>query len=154
GFFLIRGKPVAPLDATRKWTFVPSRKEGERLRAGDVVGAVRENRFTHKIMVPFGEPGDAELLSVQGGAFTVDEPVARIRDVAGRERDLTLSQRWPVRRPLPERLLNRGLCERRYPEELLSTTIRLIDTFFPIALGGTACIPGPFGAGKTVLQGL
>jgi V/A-type H+/Na+-transporting ATPase subunit A len=154
GFFLIRGKTVAPLDATRKWTFVPSRKEGERLRAGDVVGAVRENRFTHKIMVPFGEPGDAELLSIQGGEFTVDEPVARLRDVSGRERDLTLSQRWPVRRPLPERLLHRGLCERRYPEELLSTTIRLIDTFFPIALGGTACIPGPFGAGKTVLQGL
>src|SRR5262249_21837199 len=98
--------------------------------------------------------GDAELLSIQGGEFTVDEPVGRIRDVLGRERDLTLSQRWPVRRPLPERLLHRGLCERRYPEKLLSTTIRLIDTFVPIALGGTACIPGPFGAGKTVLQGL
>lgn len=154
GFFLMRGTSVAPLDAARKWTFAPSRKAGERLRAGDVVGSVRENRFTHKIMVPFGEAGEAELLSIQGGEFTIDEPVAHIRDAYGRERDLTMSQRWPVRRPLPEALLRRGLCERRYPEELLSTTIRLIDTFFPIALGGTACIPGPFGAGKTVLQGL
>ena len=154
GFFLVRGKPVAPLDSERKWTFVPSRKEGDRLRAGDVIGTVRENRFTHKIMIPFGERGDAELLSIQGGEFTIDESVAHIRDAFGHERDLTLLQRWPVRRPLPERLLKRGLCERRYPDELLSTTIRLIDTFFPIALGGTACIPGPFGAGKTVLQGL
>jgi len=77
-----------------------------------------------------------------------------IRDAAGRQRELTLSQAWPVRRPLPERLLRSGLCERRYPTQPLTTTIRLVDTFFPIALGGTACIPGPFGAGKTVLQGL
>ena len=154
GFFLVRGKPVPPLDMARKWTFVAGRKQGEHLRAGDIIGTVRENRFTHKIMVPFGEPGDVELLSIEAGEFTVEEPVARIRDASGRERDLSLTQRWPVRRPLPERLLKRGLSERRYPEELLSTTIRLIDTFFPIALGGTACIPGPFGAGKTVLQGL
>jgi V/A-type H+-transporting ATPase subunit A len=154
GFFLVRGKPVPPLEPARKWTFMAGRKQGERLRAGDVIGTVRENRFTHKIMVPFGEPGEVELLSIQGGEFTIEEPVAQIRDASGRQRDLTLSQRWPVRRPLPERLLNRGVCERRYPEELLSTTIRLIDTFFPIASGGTACIPGPFGAGKTVLQGL
>ena len=80
--------------------------------------------------------------------------MAHIRDAAGQQRELTLSQAWPVRRPLPERLLRRGLCERRYPTEPLTTTIRLVDTFFPIALGGTACIPGPFGAGKTVLQGL
>ena len=154
GFFLSRGKAIAPLDRSRRWTFVPSRRPGERLRAGDVIGSVAEHRFTHKIMVPFGEPGEVELGSIQGGEFTVDDPVARIRDAAGRQRDLTLAQRWPVRRPLPEKLLRRGLCERRYPVEPLSTTIRLIDTFFPIALGGTACIPGPFGAGKTVLQGL
>ena len=154
GFFLVRGTAVAPLDSTQQWSFVPSRKAGERLRAGDSIGTVQERRFVHKIMLPFDEPGDVELTSIQGGEFTVNDPVARIRDAAGRERDVTLSQVWPVRRPLPASLLRRGLCERRYPSEPLTTTIRLIDTFFPIALGGTACIPGPFGAGKTVLQGL
>jgi V/A-type H+-transporting ATPase subunit A len=154
GFFLVRGKAIAPLDLARKWTFVPSRQPGERLRAGDVIGTVAEHRFTHKIMIPFAEPGDVELCTIEGGDFTVAEPVAHIVTAAGRQRPVTLSQEWPVRRPLPERLLRRGLCERRYPVEPLSTTIRLIDTFFPIALGGTACIPGPFGAGKTVLQGL
>jgi V/A-type H+-transporting ATPase subunit A len=154
GFFLVRGQAVAPLDLTRKWTFVPSRKPGERLRAGDVIGTVAEHRFTHKIMVPFAEPGDVTLTDIRGGDFTVEEPVAHVVTAAGRQRPLTLAQEWPVRRPLAERLLRRGLCERRYPVEPLSTTIRLIDTFFPIALGGTACIPGPFGAGKTVLQGL
>ena len=154
GFFLARGKTVASLDPTRRWSFVPSRKTGERLHAGDVIGSVAEHRFTHKIMIPFAEAGDVELISIQKGEFTVNEPVACFRDAAGRQRDVTLAQRWPVRRPLPEKLLRHGLCERRYPAEPLSTTIRLIDTFFPIALGGTACIPGPFGAGKTVLQGL
>jgi V/A-type H+-transporting ATPase subunit A len=148
GFFLVRGQAVAPLDLTRKWTFVPSRKPGERLRAGDVIGTVAEHRFTHKIMIPFAEPGDVELCAIESGDFTVAEPVAQIVTAAGRQRAVTLSQEWPVRRPLPERLLRRGLCERRYPVEPLSTTIRLIDTFFPVALGGTACIPGPFGAGK------
>src|SRR5215510_6058032 len=154
GFFLVRGKAVSPLDLARTWTFVPSRKPGERVRAGDVIGTVAEHRFTHKIMIPFAEPGDVELCDIAGGDFTVADPVAHIVTAVGRQRPVTLSQEWPVRRPLPERLLRRGLCERRYPVEPLSTTIRLIDTFFPIALGGTACIPGPFGAGKTVLQGL
>jgi V/A-type H+-transporting ATPase subunit A len=154
GFFLVRGESVAPLDLAQKWPFVPVRKVGERVRAGDTIGTVKERRFVHKIMVPFGEPGEVEVISIQQGEFSVNEPVASIRDAAGRRRELTLSQTWPVRRHLPERLLRRGLCERRYPIEPLTTTIRLVDTFFPIALGGTACIPGPFGAGKTVLQGL
>ena len=154
GFFLRRGEQVAALDPTRKWSFTSGCKVGARLNAGDVLGRVQEHRFIHKIMVPFGEPGEVEVVSIQDGEFTVNEPVARIRDAAGRERDLTLSQAWPVRRQLPEKLLRRGLCERRYPAQPLTTTIRLVDTFFPIALGGTACIPGPFGAGKTVLQSL
>jgi V/A-type H+/Na+-transporting ATPase subunit A len=154
GFFLVRGESVSPLDSTRKWPFVPGRKPGQRVRAGDAIGTVQERRFVHKIMVPFGEPGEVEVTSIRQGEFTVNEPVAHIRDAAGRQRELTLSQAWPVRRPLPERLLRSGLCERRYPTQPLTTTIRLVDTFFPIALGGTACIPGPFGAGKTVLQGL
>lgn len=154
GFFLVRGKSVAALDPTLKWTFAPGRKAGDRVRAGDPIGTVQERRFVHKIMVPFGEPGEVEVTSIQQGEFTVNESVACIRDAGGRERELTLSQAWPVRRQLPERLLRRGLCERRYPNQPLTTTIRLVDTFFPIALGGTACIPGPFGAGKTVLQSL
>jgi len=154
GFFLKRGEQVPALDPTRKWSFTSGCKVGARLNAGDVLGTVQEHRFIHKIMVPFGEPGEVEVVSIQDGEFTVNEPVARIRDAAGRERDLTLSQAWPVRRQLPEKLLRRGLCERRYPAQPLTTTIRLVDTFFPIALGGTACIPGPFGAGKTVLQSL
>jgi V/A-type H+-transporting ATPase subunit A len=154
GFFLVRGQAISPLDLSRTWTFVPSRKPGARVRAGDVIGTVAEHRFTHKIMIPFAEPGDVELCAIEGGDFTVAEPVAHIVNAAGRQRAVSLSQEWPVRRPLPERLLRRGLCERRYPVAPLSTTIRLIDTFFPIALGGTACIPGPFGAGKTVLQSL
>ena len=154
GFFLARGRAADPLDRTRRWSFVPTRKAGARLQAGDVLGTVAEHRFTHKIMVPFGEPGEVELVSIDGGELTVSDPLARIRDATGRVRDLTMSQPWPVRRPLPGKLLRSGLCERQFPQEPLSTTIRLIDTFFPIALGGTACIPGPFGAGKTVLQGL
>ena len=154
GFFLRRGEQVAALDPTRKWSFTSGCKVGARLNAGDVLGRVQEHRFIHKIMVPFGEPGEVEVVSIQDGEFTVHEPVARIRDAAGRERELALSQAWPVRRQLPEKLLRRGLCERRYPAQPLTTTIRLVDTFFPIALGGTACIPGPFGAGKTVLQSL
>ena len=154
GFFLVRGDAVAPLDQAQKWSFTPARKAGERVHAGDVIGTVQERRFVHKIMVPFGEPGEVELISIEQGEFTVNEPVARVRDAAGRQRELTMSQPWPVRRPLPERMLRRGLCERRYPVQPLTTTIRLVDTFFPIALGGTACIPGPFGAGKTVLQSL
>jgi V/A-type H+/Na+-transporting ATPase subunit A len=154
GFFLKRGEQVPALDATRKWPFTSGCKAGARLNAGDVLGTVQEHRFIHKIMVPFGEPGEVEVVSIQDGEFTVHEPVARIRDAAGRERELTLSQTWPVRRQLPEKLLRRGLCERLYPAQPLTTTIRLVDTFFPIALGGTACIPGPFGAGKTVLQSL
>jgi V/A-type H+/Na+-transporting ATPase subunit A len=154
GFFLARGKSVAALDPTAKWTFTPSRKVGDRLQAGATIGTVQEHRFVHKIMVPFAEPGEVEITSIQRGEFTVNETVANIRDAVGRQRELTLSQAWPVRRQLPEKLLRRGLCERRYPNQPLTTTIRLVDTFFPIALGGTACIPGPFGAGKTVLQSL
>jgi V/A-type H+-transporting ATPase subunit A len=153
GFFLRRGHYVDPLDRQHKWSFVPQRRTGDRLRAGDVVGTVQERAIEHKIMVPFDVQGQVELTWIQGGSFTVDDPIARIRDERG-TRPLTMRQEWPVRIPLPADLLRRQLVERQYPSELLVTTIRIIDTFFPIARGGTACIPGPFGAGKTVLQTL
>ncbi len=154
GFFLRRGRYVEPLDSQQEWVFTPTRQAGEKLKAGDTLGTVLERHFSHKIMVPFAEPGEVEVTWIKGGSFTVDEPVARIRDASGRERPLTMMQTWPVRRPLPAAMLRRRLVERLYPSEPLITTTRLIDTFFPIARGGTACIPGPFGAGKTVLQGL
>jgi V/A-type H+/Na+-transporting ATPase subunit A len=154
GFFLARGTSVDPLDRSRAWSFIPNRRVGERLRGGDAIGTVKEHAFTHKIMLPFDEPGQVELIWIQGGEFMVSQAVARVREGSGRERDVTMTQQWPVRKPLSEKLLRQRLCERQYPVKPLATTIRLIDTFFPIAIGGTACIPGPFGAGKTVLQGL
>ena len=154
GFFLHRGSTVPALSLETEWLFEPTRSPGERLRAGDVVGTVPERRITHKIMVPLGEPREVELLWIGKGNYRVDQPIARIRDSRGHERELTMQQTWPVRRPLPAMLLRNRLSERRFPGERLTTTTRLIDTFFPVARGGTACIPGPFGAGKTVLQGL
>lgn len=153
GFFLPRGVDVFPLDEKKQWTFTPTCSVGDRLKAGDVIGTVPEGRFAHKVMVPFGEQEDVEVTWVGSGNFTVEDTVARIRTSKG-ERELTMVQHWPVRRPIPERLLRRRLAQRMYPQEPLTTTTRIIDTFFPVARGGTACIPGPFGAGKTVLQSL
>ncbi|MGF1529437.1 MAG: V-type ATP synthase subunit A [Candidatus Competibacterales bacterium] len=153
GTFLPRGVDMASLDRQRKWSFVPVVQVGAKLRAGDVVGTVQEGPFSHKVMVPFGHRGTAEITWIQQAAVTVDTPVARWRDAKG-EHSMTLVQRWPVRRPLAEHLLRERFSERRYPTAPLITTQRIIDTFFPIAQGGTACIPGPFGAGKTVLQNL
>ena len=154
GIFLPRGAEVDGLDRRQKWSFVPSVDAGVRLRAGQTIGTVQEGAFTHRIMIPFNEPGEVEVTWIQQGNLTVDTPVARIKDMQGRERALTMMQRWPVRRPIAEYLLRTRQCQRLYPDKPLITTLRLIDTFFPIALGGTACIPGPFGAGKTVLQNL
>ena len=154
GIFLPRGVELSALDQRRHWSFVPQVQTGARLRAGDTLGLVQEGAIRHRIMVPFDEPGEVEVAWIQEGNVAVDTLVARIQDQAGRERSITLTQRWPVRRSIPEHLLDERRCERLYPSEPLVTTIRPIDTFFPIARGGTGCIPGPFGAGKTVLQHL
>jgi len=154
GTFLPRGAEVAPLDMQAKWSFTPSVKVGDTVTAGDSIGTVPEGRFNHKIMLPFNWVGEYRVVWVQKGAATIHDIVARLEDAQGGEHTLTLSQKWPVRRPLPEGILKRALSERLYPTEPVLTSQRLIDTFFPIARGGTACIPGPFGAGKTVLQNL
>ena len=154
GIFLPRGATVEPLDTTAKWSFVPTVKTGAEVVAGDTLGTVQEGRFTHKIMVPFNWPGQLRVSWIQQGNFNVREVVARIEDQSGNERSVSLAQKWPVRRALNAGLLQRSLSRRLYPNEPIVTTQRIIDTFFPIARGGTACIPGPFGAGKTVLQGL
>ncbi len=154
GTFLPRGADVEPLDTRKKWSFVPTVQAGARLRAGGLLGTVQEGTFTHKILVPFDQPGEVQVTWIQEGSVTIDTPVARIADARGREQSLDLTRRWPVRRSLAEQMLRRRVVERIYPHEPMTTTIRLIDTFFPIARGGTGCIPGPFGAGKTVLQHL
>ncbi len=154
GFFLPRGAPLPALDPERRWAFTPTAQADDVLRAGDRLGTVPEGRFDHPITVPFDLGGEVRVHWIDAGSFRVDEPVARVVLEDGTTRDLTLKQRWPVRRPLPEELLLHRRAERQYPDEPMVTTTRVIDTFFPIAKGGTAAIPGPFGAGKTVLQGL
>ncbi len=154
GTFLPRGLQLPALDQHQKWSFKPEAERGDRVRAGDVLGTVREAHVTHKIFAPFDLAGDATVSWILEGAFTVTEPVAELEVREGPARVVRLAQNWPVRRPLPQRLLEERRSTRLYPNAPLTTTIRLIDTFFPVAKGGTACIPGPFGAGKTVLQNL
>ena len=154
GNFLPRGAYVSALHQGKKWSFVPVVEFGARLKAGDTIGTVREGRFTHKIMIPFDEPEEVTVTWIQQGNFNIVTPIARIKDQSGKERHLTLTQQWPVRRSLPQQLLKKRLSERLYPEEPMITTQRIIDTFLPIARGGMGCIPGPFGAGKTVLQNM
>jgi V/A-type H+-transporting ATPase subunit A len=154
GFFLPRGVNLPSMDRKKKWAFTATVSVGQRLKPGQPLGAVPEGPFQHKIMVPFNEPGEVEVTWIKEGGFEIDTPLARVRGPEGQEREVTMRQRWPVRRPIPEGLLRRRLVERLFPVEPLTTTQRIIDTFFPIARGGTACIPGPFGAGKTVLQSL
>ncbi|MEJ2091990.1 MAG: V-type ATP synthase subunit A [Syntrophobacterales bacterium] len=154
GTFLPRGAYIFPLDREKKWSFVPNAQTGTKLKAGDTIGAVQEGRFTHKIMIPFDESGEVTVQWIQQGNFTVDTPIAHIQDASGKERSLTLTQQWPVRRSLAQPLLEKRFSERLYPQEPMITKQRIIDSFLPIALGGMGCIPGPFGAGKTVLQNL
>tara|TARA_Y100000782_G_scaffold47199_1_gene52952 strand:- start:1224 stop:3032 length:1809 start_codon:yes stop_codon:yes gene_type:complete len=154
GFFLPRGLEVDGIDQQQHWSFQPCVKVGDKVEAGDLIGHVQEGRFKHHIMVPFDQFGVTEISWIQEGSFTVDTPVARLRHADGEESEVAMQQQWPVRIPVSEPLLREGKSTRKYPDEPLLTSIRLIDTFFPIARGGTACIPGPFGAGKTVLQSL
>ncbi len=154
GIFLPRGLTTDGLDTKKKWSFVPIVKNGAVLSAGDVLGTVQEGRYSHKIMVPFGWSGEFKVSWIQEGTFTVVDAVARLEDEKGRDREIRMAQKWPVRRAVDGQLLRKRRCQRLYPDEPLITTQRLIDTFFPVARGGTCCIPGPFGAGKTVLQNL
>lgn len=154
GIFLPRGVQADPLDPDRQWLFEPTVAIGDTVVAGRAIGTVQEGPFAHTIFTPFDLHGEVRVSWICEGRLKVEEPVARIEMPGGTETEITMSQSWPVRRPLSQRLLREGLVERLYPCEPLTTTIRVIDTFFPIAAGGTACIPGPFGAGKTVLQSL
>jgi len=143
GDYITRGIDVPALDRNIRWYFKPLVKKGIRVDQGDIIGEVKETEtITHRIMVPPGIRGVIEEISE--GEFTVDEPVAKIKD-RDRIYNITMLQRWPVRQPRPVK-------EKLPPREILVTGQRVIDTFFPVAKGGTACIPGPFGSGKTVVQ--
>ncbi len=143
GDFITRGIDLPRLDRKKKWLFKPTVKKGIQVTGGDIVGEVEESPLiTHKIMVPPGLKGVVE--AIKEGEFTVEETVVKIK-TGERIEELTMFQRWPVRRARPYK-------EKLAPVIPLITGQRVIDTFFPIAKGGTACIPGPFGSGKTVLQ--
>ncbi len=147
GWFLERGIYAEPLDNEKKWEFTPTAKAGDMVRAGDFVGTVPEGPFTHKILVPFYLLGNYTVKSVADrGMYTLDDTIAVIADGKGAEIPLKMAFKWPVKRAV------RCYSERLAPTETMETKVRLIDSFFPVAKGGTYCIPGPFGAGKTVLQ--
>jgi len=154
GFFLKRGSDLFPLDQQQLWDFTPVVAPGQAVRAGSVLGTVAERNVSHKIMAPFDLKGSVEIVSIESGKLTVQQPVVKVRDAEQAEHTWTMVQTWPVRKPLAGDMLKQRTVERLFPSQPLLTTMRTIDTFFPVARGGTACIPGPFGAGKTVTQGL
>ena len=148
GFFLPRGVQVRALDRERPWAFSPTATVGDIVRAGDRLGTVPEGIFDHWIMAPFSLAGRATIVSLApAGSYSIDDEIAVLQDDFGLH-SVTLAQKWPVKRPM------RAYAERLRPTDQLVTKQRILDTFFPVAKGGTYCIPGPFGAGKTVLQQL
>ena len=147
GWFLERGVYADGLNGEKQWEFTPTVKAGDTLRAGEYVGTVPEGPFTHKIFIPFYLLGTYTVKSVaEKGMYTIKETIAVIADERGREIPVTMSFKWPVKRAIS------CYSERLAPVETMETKVRLIDSFFPVAKGGTYCTPGPFGAGKTVLQ--
>ena len=144
GSTITRGTDVAALNREKKWEFVPTAEVGERLSGGDIIGTVQEtSAISHKIMVPPQLSG--RLVSITGGSYTVTECVAVLEDDKGEKHELTLMQKWPVR-------INRPYSRKYMPSRPMNSGQRIIDTLFPIAKGGTAAVPGPFGSGKTVVQ--
>ena len=147
GWFLERGIYADGLNTEKKWEFTPTAKIGDVVRAGEYLGTVPEGPFTHKIFVPFYLLGNYTVKSIaQKGEYTVRETVAVVTDERGRDIPVSMSFKWPVKRAI------KCYSERLAPVETMETKVRLIDSFFPVAKGGTYCTPGPFGAGKTVLQ--
>jgi len=140
---ITRGIETVALNRSKKWQFKPELKSGATVQPGDILGTVQETVVvTHKIMVPPGISGT--LTEIKEGQFTIEETVAKIKTADGL-REISMLQKWPVRKGRPYQ-------EKLAPSELMSTGQRVIDTFFPVAKGGAACIPGPFGSGKTVVQ--
>ncbi|MDR2343351.1 MAG: V-type ATP synthase subunit A [Spirochaetaceae bacterium] len=147
GYFLERGVYLDPLPLDKAWDFSPAVKAGDTVLRGDCLGTVPEGVFKHRIMVPFNMYKTYKVKTIAGaGAYKLRDTVAEIEDETGEVTKLGMSFFWPVKRAV-------DCYEERYkPSEPMVTQLRIIDTFFPVARGGTYCIPGPFGAGKTVLQ--
>ncbi|MHC4758068.1 MAG: V-type ATP synthase subunit A, partial [Planctomycetota bacterium] len=144
GEFMSRGSAVPGLNREKKWHFKPTVENGTEVQTGDIIGEVDESTLVvHKIMVPPGLSGTIQ--KIKEGDYTVEETVAMLVAQDGSETEVKLMQKWPVRiaRPIKNRLA---------PNKLLFTGQRVVDAFFPITKGGTACVPGPFGTGKTVVQ--
>ena len=143
GDYITRGINLPGIDHEKKWHFVPTKAAGDKVLGGDIIGTVQESDLVqHRILVPVDAQG--EIVEIREGDFTVDETVAVLSN-GDEKRALTMMQRWPVRKGRPYR-------ERLAPELPLITGQRVIDSFFPVSKGGTACVPGPFGSGKTVVQ--
>ena len=147
GVFLSRGTYTYPLDEGKQWGFTPLVQPGDRVQAGSWLGEVTENFQSIKVMVPFTFEGLYTVKSIAAaGDYTVKETIAVLTDEAGQEHQVTMEQKWPVKRPIS------CYAEKPRPHKLLETGVRMIDTMNPIVEGGTGFIPGPFGTGKTVLQ--
>ena len=145
GANITRGIQVPPLDREKLWAFTPTAAAGDAVTGGDVLGTVPETASVlHKIMVPVGVSGTVEWVA-EAGQYSITQPIARLRTADGGVRELTMVQRWPVR-------VGRPYKKKFPPETPLQSGQRVIDTMFPIAKGGTAAVPGPFGSGKTVVQ--
>ncbi|KAF3363380.1 V-type ATP synthase alpha chain [Chlamydiales bacterium STE3] len=146
GFFLPRGVYLPPLNRQKKWEFEPIAKVGQILERGDVIGTTTEGRFHHHIMVPFSHFGKYTITWViASGSFSVDTVVAKATDEKGVEHSFTMVQKWPIKNAMMQ-------GEKVNPQKMMDTGLRIIDTQFPVMKGGTFCTPGPFGAGKTVIQ--
>ena len=146
GHYIKRGIEVAPLDHNKKWEFIPIVKEGQEIEAGDILGEVDETeRFKHKILAT-GFSGKGKIKNIKNkGEYTIDENIAEIEKDSGEVLSVKMYHLWPVRQRRP-------FGEKLSLSEIMTTGQRVIDTFFPLMKGGTACVPGPFGAGKTVVQ--
>lgn len=147
GFFLERGVYLESLPKDKKWDWTPVAKVGDKVLKGDSIGTVPEGPFTHKILIPFGMLGIYTIKEITPkGSYTIEDTMAIVTDEKGNDYKITMTFKWPVKRAVD------CYAERLAPTDPMVTQIRLIDTFFPVSKGGTYCIPGPFGAGKTVLQ--
>ncbi|MCR5244345.1 MAG: V-type ATP synthase subunit A, partial [Bacteroidales bacterium] len=147
GVFLKRGEYTDPLDRKKLWDFTPIAAAGDKVIAADWLGEVKEGWLPHKIMVPFSFKGEYTVKSVAAaGQYTVDQTIAVLTGEDGEDVNVTMTQKWPVK------VAVRAYKEKPRPEKIMETGVRVIDSFNPIAEGGTGFIPGPFGCGKTVLQ--
>lgn len=147
GVFLKRGEYTNPLEDEKIWSFTPLARPGDKVKAADWLGNVKENWLDHKIMVPFKMSGEYTVVSVAAeGEYTIKDTIAVLKDEAGEEYDITMTQRWPVKVAI------RAYVDKPRPSRQMETGVRVIDTMNPMLEGGTGFIPGPFGTGKTVLQ--